>query len=192
MILSLCFDDCFFSIFLRSEKSYVGGLRTLLNEFVTPVFKKKLIKSKHKQKVTSNIPEMLKFHEIFLRELIEATTHDLAARSRVSSLDSNDLIVVNDHNEMNGDDERDDVSFCAVFQRLCNDKFVSMYTKFCEDYRGILAVFAKYGKSRKLTKYLKQKRAERKPLTNHLILPIQRVTRYLLLLQELKKKTPGN
>merc|ERR1712228_974177 len=36
----------------------------------------------------------------------------------------------------------------------------------------------------------RNKRKEGKPLTNHLILPIQRVPRYMLLLKDLIKRTP--
>lgn len=149
-----------------------------MNEFVKPVFDKKLIKLKHKDTVTSNIPDILSFHESFLEALIDATKSEV------------DITVISEDTEDDETDENvDRSSLCSVFQRLCNDNFVEMYTRFCKDYHKILEIFAKYGKSRKLTNYLKQKRAERKPLTNHLILPIQRVTRYLLLLQELKKRT---
>eukprot|EP01083_Nonionella_stella_P045232 121570_1 len=81
-------------------------------------------------------------------------------------------------------------SLVSVFYKLCNDEFVSMYTRFVREYHNMLDVYAKYNESKKLQNYLKAKRKEKKPLTNHLILPIQRVTRYLLLLQELKKETP--
>ena len=65
-----------------------------------------------------------------------------------------------------------------------------MYIQYTLEYDHILDIFAKYNKSKKLKKHLRQKRKEGKPLTNHLILPIQRVPRYMLLLQDLIKRTP--
>ena len=76
----------------------------------------------------------------------------------------------------------------AVFIKCA--AFLKMYIDYIREYQHILDIFGKHQKSKKLKKYLKQKRKERKPLTNHLILPIQRVPRYMLLLEDLKKKTP--
>eukprot|EP01083_Nonionella_stella_P117237 349050_1 len=81
-----------------------------------------------------------------------------------------------------------DGDICAVFIKYAD--FMKMYNEYIHCYHNILDIFAKHNTSKKLKKHLKQKRMERKPLTNHLILPIQRIPRYLLLLSDLKKKTP--
>ena len=54
------------------------------------------------------------------------------------------------------------------------------------EYNDILDLFGTtfYG-NKPLNIFLKQKRKEKKPLTNFLILPVQRVPRYILLLKEL-------
>ena len=47
--------------------------------------------------------------------------------------------------------------------------FLKMYIDYIREYQNILDIFAKHSKSSKLKKYLKTKRKERKPLTNHLM-----------------------
>eukprot|EP01084_Bolivina_argentea_P308187 532831_1 len=148
---------------IETEESYVKGMNTLLHEFIIPMFDQKLIKRKYKEIITCNIPEILLFHTQFLEQLVDATTVDF--------------------------DNKMKKSVSLVFYELCNNKFVEMYTQYIRKYHNMLDVYAIYNKSKKLQKYLKNKRKEKKPLTNHLILPIQRVTRYLLLLEELKKNT---
>ena len=68
--------------------------------------------------------------------------------------------------------------------------YLKMYIAYVTNYNGILNLFAKEKKNKKLEKFLEKKRKEHKGLTSHLILPIQRIPRYMLLLDELKKKTP--
>merc|ERR1712228_881579 len=75
---------------------------------------------------------------------------------------------------------------------LCNEQFVEMYALYTSKYENILNIFGKEKKNKKMQKYLRQMRAQKKPLTNHLILPIQRCTRYLLLMSTLKEKTWGH
>merc|ERR1712228_151964 len=75
---------------------------------------------------------------------------------------------------------------------LCNEQFVEMYALYTSKYENILNIFGKEKKNKKSQKYLRQMRAQKKPLTNHLILPIQRCTRYLLLMSTLKEKTPSH
>eukprot|EP01083_Nonionella_stella_P183869 665551_1 len=68
-----------------------------------------------------------------------------------------------------------DGDICAVFIKYAD--FMKMYNEYIHCYHNILDIFAKHNTSKKLKKHLKQKRMERKPLTNHLILPIQRIPR---------------
>ena len=70
------------------------------------------------------------------------------------------------------------------------EEFVDIYIEFIKDYKAICDLFGKtFHKNDKLQEFLKQKRAENKPLSHFLILPVQRVPRYVLLLTELKKNT---
>ena len=81
-------------------------------------------------------------------------------------------------------------AFSSVLQQLCTVSLVCLYSAYSRGYYTALDVFAAYSKSRRLQRFLRSKRQEGKPLSNHLILPIQRVTRYLLLLLgELAAKT---
>lgn len=86
-----------------------------------------------------------------------------------------------------------DGDIIEVFNK--SSDFLKMYIEFVNQYQKILDIFAIHGhktKNKKLYKFLKQKRKEKKPLTNLLIAPIQRIPRYLLLLQDIKKRTPKN
>ena len=166
---------------IETEESYVKGLQTLYTEFIIPIMGQGLIKRKYKETITCNIPELLLFHRRFLEQLVQATE------------DSNSIPEdeeFDDEEKNDQDTKKKHKSLASVFYELCNNEFVEMYTNYIKEYQNMLDVYAKYNKDKKLQKYLKNKRREKKPLTNHLILPIQRVTRYLLLLQELKKKTP--
>eukprot|EP01083_Nonionella_stella_P074868 203213_1 len=80
-------------------------------------------------------------------------------------------------------------SIAKVFNEKAD--FLKMYIEYIGKYETILDIFARCkNKNAKLEEFLNEKRAENKPLTNYLILPIQRIPRYMLLLSELKKHTP--
>mmetsp|Transcript_37697 Transcript_37697/g.60374 ORF Transcript_37697/g.60374 Transcript_37697/m.60374 type:complete len:631 (+) Transcript_37697:47-1939(+) len=143
---------------IETEKSYLKGLQTLLNEFIKPIFEQKMIGKKYEKEVTSIIPTIIQFHQIFLEDL---------------------------HTEF---EKKEEGNMASVF--IKSAAFLKLYIDYITHYQRILDIFAKHNKAKKLKKYLKQKRKERKPLTNHLILPIQRIPRYMLLLEDLKKKTP--
>ena len=68
--------------------------------------------------------------------------------------------------------------------------FLKMYTVYVNQYDSIMNKFSSFRNNKKLQAFLRAKRKQKKPLTNHLILPIQRVPRYTLLLTDLKKHTP--
>ena len=73
--------------------------------------------------------------------------------------------------------------------------FFKLYIIFANQYDTILDILARKGaksKNKKLYKYLKQKRKEKKAVSSLLISPIQRIPRYMLLLQDIKKATPAN
>eukprot|EP01083_Nonionella_stella_P083753 231643_1 len=71
--------------------------------------------------------------------------------------------------------------------------FLRMYIEYVSQYKSILDIFGDKNShnNRKLHNFLEHKRlTENKSLISYLILPIQRIPRYMLLLSELKKKTP--
>eukprot|EP01083_Nonionella_stella_P006239 18153_1 len=68
--------------------------------------------------------------------------------------------------------------------------FIEMYIEYIKHYDRLLDLFGStFHGNDKLNAFLLQKRLERKPLPQFLILPVQRVPRYILLLQDLRKNT---
>eukprot|EP00484_Ammonia_sp_Unknown_P017450 CAMPEP_0197036666 /NCGR_PEP_ID=MMETSP1384-20130603/14111_1 /TAXON_ID=29189 /ORGANISM="Ammonia sp." /LENGTH=770 /DNA_ID=CAMNT_0042466865 /DNA_START=983 /DNA_END=3295 /DNA_ORIENTATION=- len=181
---------------IHTEETYVNGLRTLLYEFVEPMFEQKMIKKRYRETLVCNIPQLLQFHTQFLEHMIDATgtlIFDLMspdepeeAEAFAQGMSSNPMFNQTAQPAAPSSFK----SLVAVFYELCNDQFVEMYAMYTLEYQDMLDVYAKYNKNKKVQKYLKNKRKEKKPLSNHLILPIQRVTRYQLLLGELHKNTP--
>ena len=142
---------------LETEENYCKDLKILTDEILTVIFEKKLLDQQYRAEVTSNLPQIAKFHnDYFLPQLKDG-----------------DII--------------------EVFNK--SSDFLKMYIEFVKEYQKILDIFAIHGnksKNKKLYKFLKQKRKQKKPLTNLLIAPIQRIPRYLLLLQDIKKRTPSD
>ena len=133
---------------IETEKSYLNTLHVLMNEFITPILSQNLIDIKHKSQITSNIPEIIQFHEEILQKLMKNPV-------------------------------------AKVFNEQ-SEKFM-IYTKYIADYNEILDIFAQNRTNERLKSFLASRRKERKPLTNYLVAPIQRIPRYILLLSDLKK-----
>eukprot|EP01083_Nonionella_stella_P045233 121571_1 len=152
---------------ITTEETYYRGLDVLLTELIMPMFDEELIEDKYYSECVSNLPELIAFHDSFLMQLIEAYEHE--------------------------DDEKDGDSFTSmaqVFTRQNKKEFVDMYMRYIRDYDAILNLFGNtFHNNVEVQTFLKQKRKEKKPLTNYLILPVQRVPRYILLLTDLKKHT---
>merc|ERR1719474_2103388 len=65
-----------------------------------------------------------------------------------------------------------------------------LYLEYIGNYEKLLDLFgAKQHRNQQLTAFLREKRREKKPLSGFLILPVQRIPRYILLLRDLKKNT---
>eukprot|EP01084_Bolivina_argentea_P171552 297214_1 len=147
---------------IMTEKSYNDGLNILLNDLILPIFEHKYIDRKYYNKIISTIPNLIEFHTEFLTELNTAYNSKHKSLSRVF----NRYILEN--------------------QR----EFINIYLKYICDYNNILDIFGtRLHGNKLLNQYLKNKRKEKKSLYNYLILPIQRVPRYILLLKDLKKYT---
>merc|ERR1712154_266857 len=56
---------------IETEETYYRGLNTLLNELIIPLFDHNLIDDKYFKQCTSNLPQLLSFHDRFLSELVE-------------------------------------------------------------------------------------------------------------------------
>lgn len=79
-------------------------------------------------------------------------------------------------------------NIAKVFNKQAD--YFKMYIEYVVNYNNVLNIFAKEKKNKRLQKFLETKRSENKSLISHLILPIQRIPRYMLLLNELRNKTP--
>eukprot|EP01083_Nonionella_stella_P073515 198875_1 len=69
--------------------------------------------------------------------------------------------------------------------------YFKMYITYIAEYENICDTFARFRKNKKLAALLEKMANQNKPLSNFLILPIQRTPRYMLLLGDLKKNTPS-
>merc|ERR1712228_359305 len=54
---------------IETEKTYLKGLIILFNEFLKPIFERKMIPKKYEKEVTSMIPSFIQFHTNFLMNL---------------------------------------------------------------------------------------------------------------------------
>merc|ERR1719464_1076044 len=109
---------------------------------------------------------MIQFHKMFLHQIENRKVHKLSSST---------------------------LSLANIFNQIISanrEHFILIYLKYVCEYNDILDLFGTtlYG-NKSLNKFLNEKRRENKPLTNYLILPVQRVPRYILLLSELKKHT---
>eukprot|EP01084_Bolivina_argentea_P096930 174237_1 len=58
---------------IETEETYFYGISTLLNEILIPVFENKILDEKiYFKKITSSIPNLVAFHQLFLEQLTEA------------------------------------------------------------------------------------------------------------------------
>eukprot|EP01083_Nonionella_stella_P024824 68399_1 len=144
---------------VESEETYFRGLNLLLNELIIPMFKQHLMDKKYYKHCVSNLPQLLAFHGRFLGQMHQVYSDNIKSISQ-------------------------------VFSEQNKEEFIHLYLKYIRDYDSILELFGNtLHKNTKLQMFLKQKRKEKKPLTNFLILPVQRITRYVLLWTDLKKHT---
>jgi len=82
----------------------------------------------------------------------------------------------------------------AVLQKYAD--YLKMYTKYVSEYQTAMATMSRLSKNPAFIKFIKkqseQPAAEGLDITSYMIMPVQRVPRYLLLLRELQKYTPSS
>eukprot|EP01084_Bolivina_argentea_P075300 136508_1 len=145
---------------VTTERNYCAGLNILLNELILPIFENKYVNTKYKSTMVSSIPSLLQFHNGFLTEL------NTAFNSKHHS-------IANTFNKY-------------ILQN--KSEFVNIYLKFVRDYNSILDLLGTTLHGNKLLdQFIKRMRKEKKSLLSYLILPIQRIPRYILLLRDLKR-----
>eukprot|EP01084_Bolivina_argentea_P249895 418490_1 len=147
---------------VSTEEIYVQGLDTLLNELIQPMFDNGYIEKQYYNRIRSSVPNIFEFHKKFLKKL------NMAYIDKYQTLASvfNECIVAN------------------------KEMFIDMYLKYLNEYVTILDMFGiTFHGNVKLNNFLTEKRTDGKPLSNFLILPVQRNPRYILLLRDLLKNT---
>merc|ERR1712228_330177 len=73
---------------------------------------------------------------------------------------------------------------------IAKDEFVAMYNEYLIGYKAIIHLFAvKFIANESVAKHLRLKRVQEKPLSNFLVLPMQRIAAYDKLLQRLLENT---
>eukprot|EP01083_Nonionella_stella_P145604 456575_1 len=153
---------------ISTEKRYHDDLQTLLNELIQPMFDNGYVEQKYYDTIRSSLPKIEQYHKLFLDELNQVFLDKDSDKHKRQSLPS-------------------------VFNQFFSehkDTFVDIYGEFIKDYETILDLIGStFHGNVELDAFLKEKRKERKPLTSFLILPIQRVPRYILLLTDLRKNT---
>ena len=150
---------------VSTEETYCECLETLLHELIEPMFRDKLIDAKFKNQIRSSIPKIIAFHRPFLEQLRAA--HSTQCKSIAA--------VFNE---------------CVFAQRT---EFVEIYLRFIADYSAILELFGTtFHGNAALDQFLYIQRMQNKPLSALLILPVQRVPRYILLLTDLRKHSDAN
>jgi len=147
---------------MSTERSYVASLRVLNDAFVTP--------------------------------LQETALEDLGIQeSHRSALISNLGLLVKFHDQFIGDLEKDGVDKCEhAFIKY--SPFFRMYTTYLNDYQKCFDTLQALRQTKRFQQFLSDVRAtllkkDNLDLMSYMIMPVQRVPRYVLLLKELKRNT---
>eukprot|EP01083_Nonionella_stella_P193731 715159_1 len=155
---------CILQEIVSTEETYVQGLDTLLNDLIQPIFDYGCVDKIYYTQTRSSLPQIFDFHRGFLNKLNHVF-----------------------------DDPNNNESLPSVFNKCIKqnkEEFIDKYVEFVNDYDNILDLFGKtFDGNLELEQFLAHKRKEGKPLSRFLILPVQRVPRYILLLTDLQKNT---
>ena len=151
---------------IATEETYYTLLRKLLNQIIIPMFLKKYIHVQYYDQMVSTIPQILEFHQRFLEKL------------KKQNQDEEDFI--------------ESKSSLAVIFRECiltrKQIFTDIYVEYIKDYQTLCDEYLSlFEENKNANLFLKEQKLSTKMFLNFLILPIQRIPRYILLLSELKK-----
>lgn len=146
---------------ISTEESYVSSLEEIRTEFITPIRQNGLLDPKSISMLFSNIEIILDFHQVFLPQLKQNKDH-------------------------------------VAGTILAYADFLKMYTQYVNAYDKSIEAVCTLKDNDRLQKFFKSKHSAivksgetpESRLMSHLIKPIQRIPRYLLLLKELLKQTP--
>ena len=147
---------------IATEETYYMLLKKLLNELIIPMFTNKYIEIQHYDQMVSTIPRIVKFHKRFLEKL--------------------------KHRDIDHEKRK---SLGLVFKECIMKKkrqFIEIYVEFIKNYQKICDKFMNlFDGNLDALRFLKDQKLSTKMFLNFLILPVQRIPRYILLLSELRK-----
>ncbi|KAJ3088951.1 hypothetical protein HK102_007559 [Quaeritorhiza haematococci] len=165
--------ECVIDEIVRTERTYVAQLEALLEIYVAPLEESKILAPHEMCILFSNIGSISMFHgEHFLPALQDAATSP------------------NDNSESIG----------AVF--IAHSPYFKLYSTYYNDFDGAVAFLTNLGmyirsssRRRKFKTFMKEarsnvKHAQQSSFDGFLVLPVQRLPRYKLLLEQLVKHTP--
>jgi hypothetical protein len=151
---------------IATEKSYVGGLRALIQYYVKPMRQMMergdlRLTDAQREALFRNVETLVSLHETFYSDMSKAG-------------------------------EEGDLG--AVVLRYAH--FLKMYTSYVSDFNRTMQVVQQLGQSRKFVSFQEQTRKTPAvaglDLMSLLITPVQRIPRYEMLLRELIKHTPSD
>ena len=152
---------------LQTERSYVSGLTILINSYLRPLREKNIISIQSIRRIFSDIEVLYGFNLQFLTNV------------------ENRMKNWNENEQKLGD----------IFLREVD--YLKMYTNYVRNYNeSVKEVSICKKKSPKFSEFLDQLRYSEEcnglDLTSYLIMPVQRIPRYVMLLADLLKNTPDS
>ncbi len=112
---------------------------------------------------------------------------DLASPQDIMRIFSNIELLYNFHRHFLEELEDKSKPLHQSFLRMAD--FLKMYTQYINGYDSAMTTLARLGRKKKFRRFMDEKKEN---IMSYLILPIQRIPRYVLLLRELIRSTPSD
>lgn len=178
---------------ISTEQSYIDSVTLLLTDFYAVFAADEMLSAEVVTLLTSNLPSILELSRMLLDELRQCLfVLDRRASHLRSDTDSSlsGAIICRSGGLSLPPPEEEECSVGAVFVKYGG--WMALYATYMNDYGPILDVLASSAvrANGRVQSVLRAKRKAGTPLVNLVILPIQRVPRYLLLLEEYRKQVP--
>eukprot|EP01080_Neovahlkampfia_damariscottae_P010944 gene10944-3650_t len=162
------------SEFLETERTYVSNLKILVNDFLEPLKKdQNLLKENSRKIIFGNIETVLKINSLFLEDVESIKNFNLLQ-----------LFVRN----------KEEINLANIILHFCES--FKLYSTYIFNYNSSLKMLKEEKKQNiKFVEFLQKMKMELKKrgeriveIDSFLILPIQRLPRYRMLLDDLKSK----
>lgn len=159
--------------FVETEKNYVEGLKLVVEVFLNPLREKPKVLNRYiAEGMFSNVPDLLREHEIILAEM----------NNRLAIIEKSDL-----------DNPK---GFADLFASHL-DKVSAMYCMYCGNMHNSRRTMSKMlSKNSAFAKFMRQKesdpRLKKRSINDYLMQPLHRITRYPILLKRLFSCTPSD